>query len=157
MNGNDDRPALRALRADLSGTAEIELHPLDLAAACRQYEDDGYQVTPRLREFLAAYGEATVTWRGRVSEVEVTTSVERTLESTHAFPRSIGIFAHRLGQGVTLIGTAFETEECLLLADDGDILLYGDGGFQRVAHGFENAIRALVSGDWDKALFSGSP
>jgi hypothetical protein len=56
----------------------------------------------------------------------------------------------RLGFPVALVGTAFDTEEAVLLAEDGDILLYRDAGFQRVANGFDSAVRAVVTGDWDK-------
>jgi hypothetical protein len=153
MNDTAERPAIQELRDALSGAANFEVHPLDIEDACRQYAEDGYEVTPQLREFLENYGELTVTWQFRESEVEVTTSVERTLEATHATPRNARIFAKRLGRPVLLVGTAFETEECVLLADNGDILLAGDAGFQRIAGGFENAVRALVTGDWDKTFF----
>ncbi|UQA92204.1 SUKH-3 domain-containing protein [Streptomyces halobius] len=153
MNDNPERPAIQKLRDALSGAANFEVHPLDIEEACRRYAEDGYEVTPQLREFLENYGELTVTWRFRDSEVEVTTSVERTLEATHATPRNARIFAKRLGEPVLVVGPAFETEECVLLAESGDILLAGDAGFQRVANGFGNAIRALIASDLDKTFF----
>lgn len=153
MNDPSERPAMQALLDDLSGVAHFSFEPLDIESACRQYTEDGYEVTPQLRGFLEKYGEITVTWLFRGNEVEVTTSTERTLESAHATPRNVRVFGRNLGQPVQLVGTAFDTEECLLLAEGGEILLYGDAGYQRVANSFEDAIRALVTGDWDKSFF----
>ncbi|AJP05222.1 hypothetical protein TU94_31170 [Streptomyces cyaneogriseus subsp. noncyanogenus] len=65
----------------------------------------------------------------------------------------MAVLAKRLGFPVALVGTAFDTAEAVLLAEDGDILLYGDAGFQRVANGFDSAVRAVVTGDWDKTYF----
>ncbi|WP_457031089.1 SUKH-3 domain-containing protein [Kitasatospora sp. P5_F3] len=126
---------------------------MDLEDLCRQYTEDGYEITSRLREFLAAYGELSVAWPFRDSGVEITTSTERTLEGTHATPRNIRIYAQRLGQGVALVGVAFSTEDCVLLAENGDILLAGDAGLQRVGNSFESAVQALVTGNWDKTSF----
>ncbi|WP_177000948.1 SUKH-3 domain-containing protein [Streptomyces sp. cf386] len=137
----------------MSGTAELEVHPLDIENACRQYTEDGYEVTPQLRQFLEVYGELTVSWISREWKYELTTSVERTLESAHAFPRTLRIHAKDLGCPVLLVGTVFDTEESVLLTENGDILFYGDAGFQRVANGFGNAVRALLTGDWDKTFF----
>jgi hypothetical protein len=157
MNTSQDRPALHALRADLAGFGTLAIHPLDIEDACRRYEADGYEVTPRLREFLATFGECTVTWQFRANTTHVTTSVRQTLESAYALPRNLRIHAKRLGRPVTLIGTTGSLQESVLLADNDDILLYADGGFQRVAHGFANAVRAMVTGDWDKTLFDSVP
>lgn len=153
MNATPERPSIQALQDELSGVAHLSAGDLDIESACRQYAEDGYEVTPQLREFLQNYGEITVTWQFRDYEVEVTTATERTLESAHATPRNARIFARKLGQPIQLIGTAFDTEDCVLLAEDGGILLYSDAGYQRVANGFEAAIHALVTGDWDKTFF----
>ncbi|MES4901700.1 MULTISPECIES: SUKH-3 domain-containing protein [unclassified Streptomyces] len=153
MNTTPDRRALQEVRNALSGTAGLEVHPLDIEEACLKYAEDGYEVTPQLREFLAAYGELTVTWVSREWKCELTTSVERTLESTHATPRTLGVLAKRLGFPVLLVGTVFDTEEAVLLAENGDVLLYGDAGFQRVANDFSNALRAVVTDTWDKTFF----
>ncbi|MGW3120302.1 SUKH-3 domain-containing protein [Streptomyces sp. NPDC001107] len=153
MNETPERPVIQEIRDSLSGIAKFEVHPLDIDDAFQRYIEDGYEVTAQLQEFLEKFGELTVTWRFRDSEVELTTSVERTLESTHATPRNVCIFSKRLGQPVALVGTAFDTEECVLLAENGDILFAGDAGFQRIANGFENAIRALATDNWDKTFF----
>lgn len=153
MTGIPERPAVQKLRKAVDGLARIDVEPLDVDDVCRRYADDGYEVTSQLREFLENYGELTVTWTWRQWEVDLTTSVERTLEAPHATPRSLGIAAKRLGQPVALIGTTAETEDCVLLAENGDVLIFGDAGFQRVANGFENAVRAVVTGDWDKTFF----
>ncbi|WP_055587871.1 SUKH-3 domain-containing protein [Streptacidiphilus griseoplanus] len=153
MSGSAERPVVGRLRDRLAGAVDVQAHPLDVEEACGRYAGDGYEVTPRLREFLAEYGELTLTFTARPWRFVVTTSVARTLESNHATPRSVGIFARRLQRPVLLVGTAFETEEALLLAGNGDVLLYGDAGFQQVANGFENTVRAFATGEWDRTFF----
>ncbi|GGS73718.1 SUKH-3 domain-containing protein [Streptomyces griseoviridis] len=153
MNHRPDQRAIQRVRDALSEDAELEVHPLDVEDACRRYAGDGYEVVPQLRNFLEAYGELTVSWTRREWRNELTTSVRATLESAHATPRNLGIHAKRLGFPVVLVGTVFETEESVLLAGDGDIFFFGDAGFQRVANGFENAVRAVLTGDWDKTFF----
>ncbi|WP_268977862.1 hypothetical protein [Streptomyces sp. GS7] len=39
-----------------------------------------------------------------------------------------------------------------MLADNSDVYRACDAGFQRVANGFDNAVRALVADDWDKTF-----
>ncbi|CQR60349.1 SUKH-3 domain-containing protein [Streptomyces leeuwenhoekii] len=153
MNDSSDRRAIQEIRIALPETADLQVQPLDLDDACRRYTEDGYEVTAQLRQFLAVYGELTVAWTSGEWTHELTTSVERALESTHATPRTLAVLTKRLGFPVSLVGTAFDTEEAVLLAENGDILLYGDAGFQRVASGFGSAVRALVTGDWDKSYF----
>ncbi|MDF6020569.1 hypothetical protein [Streptomyces sp. JH34] len=48
---------------------------------------------------------------------------------------------------------AMETEENVLLVENGDIVFAGDAGMQRVGNGFERAVKAFVSGTWDKTFF----
>ncbi|MEV5508757.1 SUKH-3 domain-containing protein [Streptomyces orinoci] len=154
MNGTPERRAIQELRDALSGTvAELEIHPMDVTDACHKYAEEGYEVTDRLREFLERYGELTVTWHWRGVKQELTTSVERTLESTHAMPRTLEILAKRLGQPLLLVGTVFDTEDAVLLAENRDILFYSDAGFQRVAGGFGQAVLAVVTDAWDKTFF----
>ncbi|MFJ4713549.1 SUKH-3 domain-containing protein [Streptomyces sp. NPDC088785] len=153
MTDTREHPALRQLRDDLAGTASLTLHALDVEEACARYAEDGYEVTPGLRAFLERYGEITVTWRWRQREQVLTTAVEPTLESTHATPRAVRVLGKRLGFPVLLVGTVFSTEEAVLVAENGEVLFYGDAGFQRVGAGFEDAVRALVAGDWDKTFF----
>ncbi|MFJ9406562.1 SUKH-3 domain-containing protein [Streptomyces sp. NPDC101393] len=126
---------------------------MDVEDVCRQYAEEGDEVTSRLRDFLANYGELTVTWMWRQHEVELTTSVERTLEATHAIPRNVRIDAKRIGQRLVLVGTAWDTEDVVLLAENDDIFISGDAGIQRIANGFENAIRAIGTDSWDKTFF----
>ncbi|MGD3111806.1 SUKH-3 domain-containing protein [Streptomyces sp. YGL11-2] len=154
MNDTSERPAVEGLRPALAGSARLEAGPLDVADACRQYTEEGFDITPRLRVFLEAYGELTVTWTFKAGETDLSTSIERTLEAPHATPRTTRIFTQRIGRSVIPVGAASScTEDCILLADNGDILLGGDAGIQRVANGFEDAVRALVAGDWDKTFF----
>ncbi|RXS83479.1 RHS repeat-associated core domain-containing protein, partial [Streptomyces sp. TM32] len=153
MNGNTERWELEALRNSLADRARFEIHPLDIAEARRRYEEEGFEFTAGIREFLETYGEFTVTWSYRFGETFLTTSVEETMDSAHSLPRSVSIFGKRIGRPVVLVGTATDTQEAVLLADNSDVYLAGDAGIQRVANGFGNAVRALVAGDWDKTFF----
>ncbi|MFI6764157.1 SUKH-3 domain-containing protein [Streptomyces sp. NPDC050355] len=153
MNGTPERWALQELRDALPESATLEVNPLDVEEACQRYTEDGYEVTDQLREFLERYGELTLVLKFQNSEMELTTSVERTLRSTHATPRHVRIFSKKLGQPVFLVGTAFVTEEAVLLAENNDVLFFGDAGYQRIANGFEHAIHALATGDWDRTFF----
>ncbi|MER7987649.1 SUKH-3 domain-containing protein [Streptomyces noursei] len=153
MSGNTERRGLEALRSSLEGRARFEVHPSDIEQARQRYEEEGFEFTAGLREFLETYGEFTVTWSYRFGETFLTTSVEETMDSAHSLPRSVGIFGKRIGSPVLLVGTATDTQEAVLLADDGDVYLAGDAGIQRVANGFDDAVRALVEGEWDKTFF----
>ncbi|MFE0190912.1 SUKH-3 domain-containing protein [Streptomyces sp. NPDC058989] len=153
MNDTPERRALQELRDVLPESATFEVNHLDVEEACQRYTEDGYEVTGQLREFLERYGELALVLKFQNSEMELTTSVERTLASTHADPRNVRIFSKKLGQPVVLVGTAFVTEEAVLLAENDDILFFGDAGYQRIANGFENAIHALAAGDWDRTFF----
>ncbi|GAA2665577.1 SUKH-3 domain-containing protein [Streptomyces lunalinharesii] len=153
MSENTARPGLEELRDSLADRARFEIHPSDVEQARQRYEEEGFEFTAGLREFLQTYGEFTVTWSYRFGETFLTTSAEETMDSAHSLPRSIGIFGKRIGSPVLLVGTAFDTQEAVLLADDGDVYLAGDAGIQRVANGFGDAVRALVEGAWDKTFF----
>ncbi|MFJ6752812.1 SUKH-3 domain-containing protein [Streptomyces sp. NPDC091266] len=153
MNNTPDRPALQRLRAAAAGDTRIEAGPLDVEDVCRRYAEEGYEVTSRLRDFLSNYGELTVVWTWRQHEVDLTTSVERTLEATHANPRNVRIDAKRIDQPLVLVGTAWDTEDVVLLAENDDIFISGDAGIQRIADGFENAICAIGTDSWDKTFF----
>ncbi|WP_376771249.1 SUKH-3 domain-containing protein [Streptomyces boluensis] len=67
--------------------------------------------------------------------------------------RSVRVYGRRLGLHVVPLGVAFSTEEAVLLAENGDIFFGGDAGMQRVAHGLDTAVEALVTDDWDKTFF----
>jgi hypothetical protein len=73
--------------------------------------------------------------------------------ATNVFPPNVKSYSRRLGIPVLPAGIAFETEEAVLLAENGDILFVRDAGMQRVANGFEEAVKALISGDWDRTFF----
>jgi hypothetical protein len=150
MNSNQEPAAVRALRERLAGAARIEAYPLDVEDACKQYAEAGYDVSAPLREHLERYGELTVTWCFRAGETYLKAAVEEALDNPD---RNVRNYGGRLGQPVVPLGIAFSTEEAVLLAENGDILFGGDAGMQRVANGFETAIVALVTDDWDKTFF----
>lgn len=150
MNSEDEPPAARALRERLAGASRIEAYPLDVEDACTRYTEAGYDVSASLREHLELYGELTVTWPFRAGETYLKVAVEEALDIPD---RNVRIYGRRLGQPVVPLGIAFSTEEAVLLAENGDILFGGDAGMQRVANGFEAAIVALVTDDWDKTFF----
>lgn len=142
------------LERALSGVPSIiRLHVgcIDVVDACRRFEAEGYLVRPVLREFIENFAEVFVAWRDAPDEEStLSTAIEDALD---AFPGNIRIYSRRMGCEVFPVGVAFETEERLLLADNGDILLGGDAGLQRVGNGFEQSLRALLEGDWDKTFF----
>ncbi|MFF9865072.1 SUKH-3 domain-containing protein [Streptomyces sp. NPDC013953] len=146
------RPRLDHLRRAADGAVRLDLRDIDVPAACAAYAEAGYGVTLQLVRFLADYGELTLGWAYGAArhEAVVTLSVEAALD---VFAPNVRGYARRLGMPVLPVGTAFETEETVLLAENGDILFAGDAGMQRVANGFEEAVRALVSGEWDKTFF----
>ncbi|WP_371482492.1 SUKH-3 domain-containing protein [Kitasatospora sp. NBC_00315] len=150
MSASPERPELDRLRDTLTGAQRFEVGPLDVEDACRRYAEAGYEVTPRLREFLENYGELTVTWMFRQWEVELTTSVEQALDMP---VRSARIYAKRIGEPVLPVGVTSSTEDWVLLAENGDILIAGDAGVQRVANGFAPSLQALITGDWDMTFF----
>lgn len=150
MNSNNERPTIQGLQERLAGGARIDAYPLDLEDACTRYVEAGYESTAQLREFLEQYGELTVTWLFRGNETYLKVSVEEGLDVP---ARNVRIYGKRLGQPVLPVGIATSTEEAVLLAENGDILFAGDAGMQRVANGFEAAIQALVTGEWDKTFF----
>lgn len=152
MNGAAGEPMGLGLEQSLVGALRVDYEDIDIDAACLAYVEDGYEMTSWLRMFLENYAGIAVAWQStRGTGVnELTTSIEAALD---AHPGNVRNYVRRLGQDVLPIGTAFATEECLLLADNDDILLAGDAGMQRVAHGFERSMRALISNEWDKTFF----
>ncbi|MFD9123270.1 SUKH-3 domain-containing protein [Kitasatospora sp. NPDC059571] len=145
----ENRPLRLGMENVLAGAVEFEYQPVDVDDACARYRESGYEVTPVLREFLARYSGLSVTWSFRgVLDVELATDVESALD---VHPANVRHYARRSGLAVVPVGLAFDTEETVLLAENGDILLGGDAGVQWVANGFERAMRALVADDWDKS------
>ncbi|MGW4945592.1 SUKH-3 domain-containing protein [Actinoplanes sp. NPDC004185] len=129
--------------------ARVQFGRVDLNEACRRYESDGYTVTPWLRDFIRQYGEIVVRWPAKhgADDNMLATTVEAALEAPI---HNIRIYSKRLGRPVLRVGMAFVTEERVLLADNGDILLGGDAGLLMVANGLQNAVRALLADDRDK-------
>jgi hypothetical protein len=150
MNSNHEYSAVWLLQERLAGAARIEHHPLDVAEACKQYAEAGYEVSELLREQLETYGELAIAWPFRDGETYLRIAVEGALDIQ---ARDVRIYGKRLGQSVVPLGIAPDTEDAVLLADNGDILFGGDAGLQRVANGFGAAIGALVTDSWDKSFF----
>ncbi|MFE9137161.1 hypothetical protein [Streptomyces sp. NPDC007355] len=123
---------------------------MDVEAARLAYLEAGLDVTDALVAFLGTYGETTVFWPSHVTgdETSLTISVE---EATAAF--NLRYYEKRLGMSALPVGIALSTEETVLLAENGDIVLGVEGLVQRVANGFEESVRALISGDWDMTFF----
>ncbi|WP_280872019.1 hypothetical protein [Streptomyces sp. MJP52] len=152
MSDGRSRAREESLGRAFAGASRVECGPVDVEAARLAYRRAGFDVTGELVEFLETYGETTVFCPSHVTgdETSLTISVG---EATEAFAPNVRCFEKRLGMSALPVGIAFETEEMVLLAGNGDIVLGGDAGVQRVAHGFEEAVRALISGDWDMRFF----
>jgi len=152
MSADSQRPRSKELTESLAGALRVDFGEVDLEAATRRFVEAGYELTAWLLEFLANYSELTVVWRSSRGdwENELTTSVEDALE---VYRGNVTNYAKRLGRKVLPVGKAFATEERLLLDEDGGILLAGDAGIQRVANGFEDAVRSLIANSWDKTFF----
>ncbi|MGW0927344.1 hypothetical protein [Streptomyces sp. NPDC002644] len=150
----DERGRAReaALGRAFTGASRVKCGPVDVEAARLAYQEAGLDVTDRLLAFLGAYGETKVFWPSHVTgdETSLTISVA---EAAEAYVPNVRYFEKRLGMSAVPVGIAFETEEMVLLAENGDVVLAGDAGVQRVAHGFEDAVRALISGNWDMRFF----
>ncbi|MGW5782260.1 SUKH-3 domain-containing protein [Streptomyces sp. NPDC003863] len=146
---------MHALSQAFTGALRVECGIVDVEAARAAYQEAGFVVTDELVAFLEQYGETVITWPSHITgaETTLTISVE---EAVEAF--NVAYFSKRLGMPLLPVGFAFCTAETVHLAENGDIILGGDAGMQRVANGFEGAVRALISGDWDKTFFwSGGP
>ncbi|MFF5284493.1 SUKH-3 domain-containing protein [Streptomyces sp. NPDC013171] len=152
MSDERSRAREESLGRTFAGASHVECGPVDVDAARLAYQEAGFDVTDELVEFIGTYGETTVFWPSHVTgdETSLTVSVE---EAAEAFAPNVRYFEKRLGMSALPVGVAFETEEMVLLGENGDIALGGDAGVQRVAHGFEEAVRALISGDWDMTFF----
>jgi len=151
MSDDLARPRIAQIKATLATAIRFEIGSVDIEDTCRRFEAEGYEVTTWLRDFVANYSELSVVWRGtRGNENELSTKTDAALE---VYSGNIRVYSRRLGYKVLPVGMAFETEERILLAENGDVLLAGDAGFQRVGKGFENSLRALLANEWDKAFF----
>ena len=151
MTGGWVRPRLRDLQRVLEPALRVEFGEIDVRSSCLRFESAGYRITPWLCRFLENYSELTVVWRGSLGgDNELVTTVEAALDVPR---RNVRIDAGRLGQEVMPVGAAFETEDSVLLAENGDIIFSGDAGMQRVGNGFEESLRALLANDWDRTFF----
>lgn len=152
MGGTPQSVERQALRKALAWVESAEFGEVDIEAACAAYEQAGYEVTHALREFLAHYGEISVGWTapGTGEELVLAVSVE---EAMGVYPPNVRSYALQLGMPAVPIGTVLVTEESVLLAENGDIIFAGDAGMQRVGNGFAEAVKAFVSGTWDKRFF----
>ncbi|MFC8430256.1 SUKH-3 domain-containing protein [Streptomyces sp. NPDC057253] len=150
MSGAREITRLEKLRDAFPGAVRVGLGEASVDDVSSLYESAGYFVGPELRRFLTEYREVSLTWLYRGIEVEVTISAE---EALSFYPGNIRIYSRKVGLPLTPVGSAFATEEVVLIANDGDIFLAGDAGMQRVGNGFVQSMRALISGDWDKTFF----
>ncbi|WP_405441774.1 SUKH-3 domain-containing protein [Streptomyces avidinii] len=148
MNIENERPNLDEVVEALPGATAVEYGDLDVETICDQYREEGYEVTPRLLDFLEQYREITISWlhQGR-SETELEISIEGALNE-HII--RIGYYVKIAGKGLLPVGTAFG-DSTVLLSDDGDIYFGDVAGVQRVGHGFLPSMTALISDNWDKA------
>ncbi|MFJ9006257.1 SUKH-3 domain-containing protein [Streptomyces canus] len=150
MSGASEITRLEKLRDAFPDAARVSLGAASVDDISSLYEGAGYFVGPELRGFLSKYREISLTWLYRGIEVEVAISAE---EALSFYPGNIRIYSRKVGRPLIPVGSAFATEEVVLIADDGDVFLAGDAGMQRVGNGFVQSMRALISGDWDKTFF----
>ena len=145
------RPRLAELESITASARRVRFGEIDVDDASARYAGEGYEVTGWLRAFIENYSELVVVWSGtKGGENQIDTTVDAALDASI---RNVRIYATRVGRPVLPVGIAFATEETVLLADNGDILLAGDAGMQRIANGFEPSLEALLANTWDKTFF----
>ncbi|MFF3566103.1 SUKH-3 domain-containing protein [Streptomyces sp. NPDC002574] len=145
--GNSRRELLREM---FPGATRVDVGEASVDYVARLYEASGYVVGPQLREFLSEYRELSVSWMYNGMEVGVTIGVE---EALSFYPGNVRIDSRKVQRPLVPVGSAFDTEEMVLIANDGDVFLAGDAGMQYVGNGFAQSMRALISGEWDKTFF----
>ncbi|MFE2265618.1 SUKH-3 domain-containing protein [Streptomyces griseosporeus] len=150
MSGSDENARRERLREAFPGATRVDVGTASLEQVSRLYEEAGYPVGPELSTFLSEYRECSIAWLFRGMEVEVIIDAE---EALSFYPGNIRIYSKKVQRPLVPIGSAFATEEVVLLAPDGDVFLAGDAGMQRVGNGFVESMQALISGDWDKTFF----
>ncbi|MEU1383509.1 SUKH-3 domain-containing protein [Streptomyces albidoflavus] len=150
MSAFDDAARQRRLRDALPGATRVDLGPSSVDQVCRLYVEAGYDVEGGLREFFEEYREVSISWIYREMEVSVQIAAE---EALSFFPGNVDVFSRKVGRPLVPVGSAFVTEEVVLLAKGGDVFLAGDAGMQYVGNGFMQSMQALVSGVWDKEFF----
>ncbi|WP_405537404.1 SUKH-3 domain-containing protein [Streptomyces sp. NBC_00075] len=150
MSGFNDTSRQQRLRDTFPDASRVDLGPASFGHVSRLYEEAGYEVGLELRKFLEEYRECSISWMYREMEVSVQIDAE---EALSFYPGNIRVFSRRVGRPLTPIGSAFATEEVVLIANGGDVFLAGDAGIQYVGNGFVQSMQALISGTWDKTFF----
>ncbi|MCK1795602.1 hypothetical protein MTQ01_06180 [Streptomyces sp. XM4193] len=146
--------AVDSVREAIASLGSLSVDPTSAENIEQQYAEEGFEMTEWLRSFLDSYEGLTIRYPFMNRVCSLSTTVEACLEAPHATPRSMRIYSKRIGIPVLPVGAAFETEDSLLLARNGDFLFASDAGIQWFAHGFESSARALVTGDWDRTFHS---
>jgi hypothetical protein len=145
-----DRPRSVELQHALKDALSVQWGSADLESAVSRYSAEGHEVTSWLKSFLANCSEMVVKWKVEPwAEVTLSTRVEDALEEPL---RTLRYYNRKIGKQVLQIGAVYDTEDCVLLAEDDEILVGSDAGIQRIGFGFENALRALLGGTWDKTF-----
>ncbi|THA23007.1 hypothetical protein E6R18_31650 [Streptomyces sp. A1277] len=141
-----------SLKAVLAGVERIESGEVNIETAVGTYAEVGYEVTENLSEFLKNYGEIVVgrTYSATGEKMVLTVALEE--EAMDVYPPNGRSYSRRLGMRAVPIGIALETEENVLLLENGDIVFAGDADIQRIGPGFEEAVKAFVSSSWDKTF-----
>ncbi|MFJ8946845.1 SUKH-3 domain-containing protein [Streptomyces sp. NPDC102395] len=150
MSESNENARRQRLRDALPGATRVDLGEASVELVAGLYEEAGYPVETELLSFLSEYRECSISWMYRGMEVGVTIDAE---EALSFYPGNIRIYSRRVGRPLVPVGSAFATEEVVLMARDGDVFLGGDAGMQYVGNGFVKSVQALISGDWDKTFF----
>ncbi|WP_331745532.1 SUKH-3 domain-containing protein [Streptomyces mirabilis] len=150
MSGFNDTSRRQKLRDAFPDATRVDLGSASINHVSRLYEEAGYDVGAELRGFLEEYREVSISWMYREMEVGVQINAE---EALSFYPGNIRIFSQRVGRPLVPVGSAFATEEVVLIAGDGDVFLAGDAGMQYVGNGFIQSMQALISETWDKTFF----
>ncbi|MEV0470268.1 SUKH-3 domain-containing protein [Streptomyces prunicolor] len=150
MSGLDNPSRHQRLSDAFSDATRIDLGPASVDHVSGLYEEAGYDVGAELRGFFEEYREMSISWMYREMEVGVQISAE---EALSIYPGNIRVFSQRVGRPLVPVGSAFATEEAVLIAGDGDVFLAGDAGMQYVGNGFLQSMQALISETWDKTFF----
>ncbi|WP_407841434.1 SUKH-3 domain-containing protein [Streptomyces sp. DSM 116496] len=150
MNGFNDTSRQQRLRDAFPDATRVDLGSASIDQVSRLYEAAGYDIGNELRGFLEEYREVSISWIYHEMEVGVQIDAE---EALSFYPGNIRIFSRRVGRPLIPVGSAFATEEVVLIASDGDVFLAGDAGMQYVGNGFMQSMQAMIAGTWDKTFF----
>lgn len=150
MSGFNETSRRQRLRDAFPDAIRVDLGPASIDQVSRLYEMAGYGIGVELRRFLEEYRELSISWIYREMEVGVQIDAG---EALSFYPGNIRAFSQRVGRPLVPVGSAFATEEVVLIASDGGVFLAGDAGMQYVGNGFMQSMRALISGTWNKTFF----